>query len=47
MSKIKTPPPTGIFGFIELINPGKLGGTEISIASAARQFYKRFYMFKG
>ena len=39
ISKMNTPPPTLIFGFIELINPGRLGGTDISSARAARQFY--------
>ena len=41
ISKMNTPPPTLIFGFMELINPGRLGGTDIRRARAARQFYDK------
>ena len=34
-------PPTGIFGLIELMRPGKFGGTESKMATTALQFCSR------
>lgn len=38
MSNRKVVPPTGILGLMELMRPGRSGGTAMSIASTARQF---------
>ena len=37
-SNILSAPPTSIFGFMEAMRPGILGGTESKMATTARQF---------
>ena len=39
-SKTYTAPPTGMLGVMLWIRPGKLGGTEHTSATSARQFYQ-------